>query len=153
MDFDVHHGNGTQDLVQGDARILFCSTHQSPLFPGTGHAHETGVDNNVLNVPLPDGTGSARFREVMENAVLPAVDRFEPELILVSAGFDAHQADPLAGMRLTEEDFAWVTDRICDLADTHCQGRLVTSLEGGYDLGALAASTAAHVDVLIRRGG
>ena len=153
VDFDVHHGNGTQDLVEGDARILFCSTHQSPLFPGTGHAHETGVDNNVLNVPLPDGTGSARFREVIESRVLPAVDAFRPELLLVSAGFDAHAADPLAGMRLTEDDFAWVTERICDLADSHCKGRVVSSLEGGYDLEALAASAAAHVDVLIARGG
>ncbi len=152
VDFDVHHGNGTQDLVESDARILFCSTHQSPLFPGTGHAHETGVDNNVLNVPLPDGTGSIKFREVMEGAMLPKIDEFAPELILVSAGFDAHQADPLAGMRLTEDDFAWVTEKICDLAATHCQGRVVTSLEGGYDLDALATSVAAHVDVLIRRG-
>ena len=152
IDFDVHHGNGTQDLVEGDARILFCSTHQSPLFPGTGHAHETGVANNVLNVPLADGTGSAKFREVMENMVLPAVDAFKPQLILISAGFDAHAADPLAGMRLTEEDFAWVSDRICDLADMHAQGRVVANLEGGYDLDALAASVAAHVDVLIRRG-
>ncbi|WP_299848209.1 histone deacetylase family protein [uncultured Roseovarius sp.] len=152
VDFDVHHGNGTQDLVEGDRRILFCSTHQSPLFPGTGHAHETGAYNNVLNVPLPDGTSSARFRKVMDGSVLPAVDRFKPELVLVSAGFDAHQADPLAGMRLTEDDFIWVTERICDLADAHCQGRVVASLEGGYDLDALASSVAAHVDVLIRRG-
>ncbi len=153
VDFDVHHGNGTQDLVEGDGRILFCSTHQSPLFPGTGHAHETGVSNNVVNVPLPDGTGSAKFREVMEAIVLRAVDDFKPELILISAGFDAHAADPLAGMRLTEADFTWATDRICDLADRHCQGRVVSSLEGGYDLVALAASAAAHVDTLIRRGG
>ncbi|MEO3413474.1 histone deacetylase family protein [Roseovarius sp. CAU 1744] len=152
VDFDVHHGNGTQDLVESDARILFCSTHQSPLFPGTGHAHETGAANNVVNVPLPDGTGSATFCDVIDNVVLRAVDQFKPELILVSAGFDAHAADPLAGMRLTESDFAWVTERICDLADSHCQGRVVASLEGGYDLEALAASVAAHVDVLIARG-
>lgn len=152
VDFDVHHGNGTQDLVESDARILFCSTHQSPLFPGTGHAHENGVANNVVNVPLPDGTGSATFCDVMENVVMRAVDQFKPELILASAGFDAHLADPLAGMRLTESDFVWVTERLCDAADTHCNGRLVTSLEGGYDLDALAASTAAHVDVMIARG-
>ena len=152
VDFDVHHGNGTQDLVEADPRILFCSTHQSPLFPGTGHAHENGVANNVVNVPLADGTGSATFCDVMDNVVLRAVDQFKPELIIVSAGFDAHAADPLAGMRLTESDFTWVTDRICDLAEVHCKGRVVCSLEGGYDLDALAASVAAHVDVLIRRG-
>lgn len=153
VDFDVHHGNGTQDLVESDARILFCSTHQSPLFPGTGHAHENGAHNNVVNVPLPDGTGSSTFCDVMDNIVLRVVDQFAPELILVSAGFDAHAADPLAGMRLTEQDFTWVTERICDVADTHCRGRVVASLEGGYDLDALAASVACHVDVLIRRGG
>jgi len=152
IDFDVHHGNGTQDLVWDDARIFFASTHQSPLYPGTGAAHETGEHGNVLNVPLPDGTGSADFRRVMENEILPAVAAFEPELILVSAGFDAHRADPLAGLKFTTEDFAWVTRKICDLAQTHCQGRLVSNLEGGYDLQALAASAAAHVQVLIDTG-
>lgn len=151
VDFDVHHGNGTQDLVEDDARILFCSTHQSPLYPGTGAADETGV-GNVLNVPLPEGTGSKTFRDVMERIVLPRVDRFKPELLIISAGFDAHTDDPLAGMNLTVDDFAWVTQRLCDLADTHCQGRVVSALEGGYDLAALGASAAAHVKVLEERG-
>ena len=151
VDFDVHHGNGTQDLVEDDARILFCSTHQSPLYPGTGAAHETGV-GNVLNVPLPGGTGSKVFRDVMERVVLPRVDEFAPQLLIISAGFDAHQADPLAGMELTTEDFGWVTGRLCDLADRHCNGRLVSSLEGGYDLEALGASAATHVKVLEERG-
>lgn len=152
VDFDVHHGNGTQDLVEEDARILFCSTHQSPLYPGTGAAHETGV-GNVLNVPLPDGTGSKVFRDVMQRVVLPRVDEFSPQLLLISAGFDAHAHDPLAGMNLTTEDFGWVTEKLCDLADAHCAGRVVSSLEGGYDLPALGASAAAHVKILKERAG
>lgn len=151
VDFDVHHGNGTQDLIEDDARILFCSSHQSPLYPGTGAAHETGAHNNVLNVPLPDGAGSKVFREAMTHVILPRVDAFAPDLIIVSAGFDAHADDPLAGMNLVEEDFAWITARLCDLADRHCQGRMVSSLEGGYDLRALGASVAAHVTVLKER--
>jgi acetoin utilization deacetylase AcuC-like enzyme len=151
VDFDVHHGNGTQDLVEDDPRILFCSTHQSPLYPGTGAAHEVGVDN-VLNVPLPEGTGSKPFREVMKTQILPRVDAFAPQLLLISAGFDAHKNDPLAGMNLTTEDFEWVTARLCDLADRHCAGRVVSALEGGYDLDALGASAAAHVRVLEERG-
>ena len=150
VDFDVHHGNGTQDLVEDDQRILFCSTHQSPLYPGTGAAHETGV-GNVLNCPLPNGTGSKVFRDVMARVVLPRVDAFSPQLLLISAGFDAHEADPLAGMNLHEDDFAWVTEKLCDLADRHCKGRVVSSLEGGYDLVALGASAAAHVSVLKER--
>ena len=147
VDFDVHHGNGTQDLVEDDPRILFCSTHQMPLYPGTGAAHETGV-GNVLNCPLPDGAGSKAFRDVMEQVVLPRVDAFAPQLIIISAGFDAHSDDPLAGMNLVEGDFTWVTEKLCDLADRHCEGRVVSSLEGGYDLSALGASAAAHVNVL-----
>jgi acetoin utilization deacetylase AcuC-like enzyme len=151
VDFDVHHGNGTQDLVEDDPRILFCSTHQSPLYPGTGAAHEVGVDN-VLNVPLPEGTGSKGFRDAMERLVLPRLDAFSPQLVIISAGFDAHMSDPLAGMNLTTEDFGWVTGRLCDVASTHCKGRVVSSLEGGYDLTALGASAAAHVKVLEERG-
>jgi acetoin utilization deacetylase AcuC-like enzyme len=150
VDFDVHHGNGTQDLMEDDPRILFCSTHQSPLYPGTGQAHEVGVDN-VLNVPLAEGTGSQGFRAVMQNQVLPRVDDFAPELIIISAGFDAHAADPLAGLMLTTDDFAWVTHQLCDLAERHCDGRVVSSLEGGYDLEALGASARAHVAVLEER--
>ncbi len=153
VDFDVHHGNGTQDLCQGDPRILFCSTHQMPLFPGTGYPDETGSDGNVLNVALPDGAGSRAFRQAMEGQVLPAVDAFAPEMVFISAGFDAHQADPLAGLNLVEDDFAWATGRICDLADEHAGGRVVSCLEGGYDLSALAASAAAHVDALMARVG
>lgn len=153
VDFDVHHGNGTQELLEDDVRVLFCSTHQMPLFPGTGHAHETGVDGNVLNVPLSAGADGRAFRQAIQGQVMPAVERFAPDLILVSAGFDAHRADPLGGLNLNEDDFAWVTGQICDLADRFCDGRIVSCLEGGYDLAALAASTAAHVDVLISRGG
>ena len=151
VDFDVHHGNGTQDLVEDDARILFCSTHQSPLFPGTGAADEVGV-GNVLNVPLPEGTGSQAFRDVITQIVLPRLDAFSPQLVIISAGFDAHMNDPLAGLRLTTEDFGWVIARLCDVADTHCEGKVVSSLEGGYDLAALGASAAAHVKVLEERG-
>ncbi|SFS19498.1 histone deacetylase family protein [Yoonia litorea] len=151
VDFDVHHGNGTQDLVEDDPRILFCSSHQSPLYPGTGAVHETG-SGNILNVPLPGGTGSAGFRAAYEAQVLPRVDAFKPELIIISAGFDAHKDDPLAGMELEVDDFAWVTEKLCDLADKHCAGRVVSSLEGGYDLPALGASAAAHVRVLEERG-
>jgi acetoin utilization deacetylase AcuC-like enzyme len=150
LDFDVHHGNGTQDLVEDDARILFCSSHQMPLYPGTGAAHETGV-GNVMNVPLPDGCGSAKFRAAWEREVFPRVDAFKPELLLISAGFDAHADDPLAGMMLHEDDFAWITGKLCDLADKHCSGRVVSALEGGYDLEALGRSARAHVDVLEER--
>ncbi len=150
VDFDVHHGNGTQDLVEDDARILFCSTHQMPLYPGTGHAHETGV-GNVLNVPLPDGAGSKAFHAAMETHVLPRVAAHKPELLLISAGFDAHAHDPLAGMMLTEEDFAWATTKICDLAEEHAGGRVVSCLEGGYDLEALGRSAYAHAKVLKER--
>jgi acetoin utilization deacetylase AcuC-like enzyme len=150
LDFDVHHGNGTQDLVEDDARILFCSSHQMPLYPGTGAAHETGV-GNVMNVPLPDGCGSAKFRAAWEREVFPRVEAFKPELLLISAGFDAHADDPLAGMMLHEDDFAWITGKLCDLADKHCSGRVVSALEGGYDLEALGRSARAHVDVLEER--
>ncbi|MCX7646386.1 MAG: histone deacetylase family protein [Rhodobacteraceae bacterium] len=153
VDFDVHHGNGTQDLLWHERRALFVSTHQMPLYPGTGDRHETGAHGNVLNVPLPPGTDGARFRAAVEAMVLPALDDFAPELILVSAGFDAHRADPLAQMALVEDDFAWITGRLCDLAEAHAGGRVVSTLEGGYDLPALAASVAAHVGVLMERGG
>ena len=150
LDFDVHHGNGTQDLVEGDARILFCSSHQMPLFPGTGAAHETGI-GNVVNLPLPVGCGSAKFRSTWEREVFPRVAAFEPEFLLISAGFDAHANDPLAGMMLQEDDFTWITNKLCDLADKHCSGRIVSALEGGYDLEALGRSVRAHVDVLKER--
>jgi len=137
-------------LVEEDERILFCSSHQMPLYPGTGTAHETGV-GNVVNVPLADGCGSAAFRAAWEAHIFPRVDAFRPELLLISAGFDAHADDPLAGMQLQEDDFAWITGRICDLADDHCDGRVVSALEGGYDLEALGASARAHVEILKER--
>jgi len=152
VDFDVHHGNGTQDLVEDDPRILFVSTHQMPLYPGTGRPDETGVADNVMNLPLKPNAGGAEFRAAIEGHALPKVRAFKPELILVSAGFDAHYADPLAQLNLRTEDFTWVTQRICDLADELCEGRVVSSLEGGYDLDALAEATAAHVRVLMERG-
>ncbi len=152
MDFDVHHGNGTQDLVWEDARILFASTHQMPLYPGSGAVSETGAHGNVLNCPLDPETDGAAFRAVMKNQVLPAIDAFAPELILISAGFDAHKNDPLANLNWVEGDFAWATHQLCDLADKHCDGRVVSTLEGGYDLDGLAASCAAHVNALMERG-
>ncbi|NND20438.1 MAG: histone deacetylase family protein, partial [Silicimonas sp.] len=152
LDFDVHHGNGTQDLLWDEARTLFCSSHQMPLYPGTGGAHETGAHDNVVNAPLAPMTGGAEMRRAWGDIILPAVDDFAPELIIISAGFDAHQADPLANLNWTEEDFRWVTNAILDVAEAHSGGRVVSTLEGGYDLDALAASTAAHVGVLMERG-
>jgi len=152
VDFDVHHGNGTQDLVWNDPRILFCSTHQMPLYPGTGAADERGAHGQVVNVPLPAGASGGVFRAGFLGRVLPAVEAFAPEMILISAGFDAHARDPLANLNLTEEDFAWATAQLCALADRTCEGRIVSTLEGGYDLSALASSAAAHVRVLMERG-
>ncbi len=152
VDFDVHHGNGTQDLVWEEAGIFFASTHQMPLYPGTGAAQETGAHNNVFNVPLNPMSGGAEMRAAYEGQVLPALRDAAPELILVSAGFDAHAADPLANLNWTEDDFAWLTRAICDVADEVAEGRVVSTLEGGYDLTALGASVAAHVAVLEERG-
>lgn len=152
MDFDVHHGNGTQDLVWNQPDILFASTHQMPLYPGSGAREERGATDNVLNEPLDPGAGGAEFRKAMERSILPAIDAFAPELIFISAGFDAHAADPLANLNFTEADFVWATNALCDLADMHAKGRVVSTLEGGYDLQALAASTAAHVKTLMERG-
>lgn len=149
VDFDVHHGNGTQDLLWDESRALFISSHQMPLWPGTGAADERGAHDNVMNVPLKPGTNGASFRQVYEDAVLPQLDRFAPELVIVSAGFDAHRDDPLAQLELLEEDFAWVMGALCDIAAKHCDGRLVSVLEGGYDLPALGRSVAAHVKVLM----
>jgi len=150
VDFDVHHGNGTQTVAESEPRLMFASTHQSPLYPGTGAASETGVGGNVVNAPLPAGADSRAWRAAMEARVLPALDAFAPELILVSAGFDAHKADPLAGMELETEDFAWAGQRLRELALRHCKGKLVSTLEGGYDLPALAGSAAAYLAALQR---
>ncbi len=148
VDWDVHHGNGTQAIFQTDASVLYASTHQMPLFPGTGAESETGV-GNIVNAPLPPGAGGQLFREAFADLILPAVDRFAPDLILISAGFDAHRRDPLAEMNLDEADFAWATERVMEAAARHCGGRIVSVLEGGYDLAALAASAAAHVRTLM----
>ena len=152
VDWDVHHGNGTQDLVWDDPRILFASTHQMPLYPGTGAVEERGAHGQVVNVPLPPGAGGGVFRAGMLGRVLPAVEAHAPQMILVSAGFDAHARDPLANLNLVEADFAWATAQLCALADRCCDGRIVSTLEGGYDLSALAASVAAHVRVLMEHG-
>ena len=151
VDFDVHHGNGTQDLLWDERRALFVSSHQMPLWPGTGKADERGAFGNVMNIPLPPGTEGTSFRRVYEDTVLPQLERFAPELVLVSAGFDAHRDDPLAQLNLTEEDFAWVTGALCDIAARHSGGRLVSVLEGGYDLDALRRSVSAHIRVLMEK--
>ena len=147
MDFDVHHGNGTQDIFWDDPRVLFASTHQMPLFPGTGAAGETGA-GNIFNAPLSPMTGGAEMRAAFENRVLPAIRAHEPELILISAGFDAHRNDPLANLMWSDQDFHWATERLVDLAAEICQGRVVSSLEGGYDLDGLADSLTQHLNVL-----
>ena len=149
VDFDVHHGNGTQAAFERDGDLFYASTHQSPLYPGTGHPEERGVANNVVNAPLPAFAGSTEFRSAMERIVLPALEGFAPELVIVSAGFDAHLRDPLASLNLVEDDYAWVTRKLCEIAARQCKSRVVSALEGGYDLRALAGSVAAHVDVLM----
>ncbi len=153
VDFDVHHGNGTQDLLWDEGRCLFVSSHQMPLYPGSGSASESGAHGQILNVPLREGSGGAAMRAAYEALVFPALEAWKPELILISAGFDAHADDPLAGLEWQAEDYGWLTGRICDLAEVHAGGRVVSALEGGYDLDALAASVAAHVGVLQERGG
>lgn len=149
IDFDVHHGNGTQDVVEKDARILYASTHEGGIFPGTGRESETGV-GNIFNKPLAHHAGSAEFRAAYEGHIFPAIAAFDPQLIILSAGFDAHADDPLASIQLQEPDFEWITQRLCALADTHCEGRVVSLLEGGYDLRALGASAAIHVKTLAK---
>lgn len=152
VDFDVHHGNGTQDVLWDEPRALFISSHQMPLYPGSGAANERGASNNVLNLPLPPGSGGAEMRRAYENHAFDRLRDWQPELILISAGFDAHVDDPLANLTWTEEDFVWITRGLCDIADEVCAGRVVSTLEGGYDLPALAASVAVHVTELKERG-
>jgi acetoin utilization deacetylase AcuC-like enzyme len=149
VDFDVHHGNGTQDAFWSDKDLFYGSTHQMPLFPGTGALSETGA-GNIFNAPLDPLDGSARFREAFQSRILPALHNFAPDVLLISAGFDAHRDDPLAQIELTDEDFAWATDKLMEMAETHAGGRVVSTLEGGYNLQALARSTAAHVQVLMQ---
>jgi len=148
IDWDVHHGNGTQDIFWSDKELYFASTHQMPLYPGTGAMNESGV-GNIFNAPLRPNDGGERFREAVESRILPSLRNFAPDLILISAGFDAHEADPLANLRLQEEDFRWATAKLVEAADRHCNGRVVSMLEGGYDLNALAKSVAVHVATLM----
>jgi acetoin utilization deacetylase AcuC-like enzyme len=147
VDFDVHHGNGTQACFETDPNLFYASTHQWPLYPGTGRASERGL-GNILNACLPPGAGSAEFREAFADTILPALAQFAPDFIFISAGFDAHAADPLANLRLSEDDYGWVTGELVRLANKLCGGRVVSTLEGGYDLAALAVSARAHVRAL-----
>ena len=149
VDWDVHHGNGTQDIFWDDASVLYCSTHQMPLYPGTGARDETGA-GNIVNAPLSPNTGGEVFRDAFSSRVLPALDAFAPDLIIVSAGFDAHRRDPLAEINLDEGDFDWATGKLMERAGRHAEGRLVSLLEGGYDLQGLAFSVAAHVGRLMK---
>ncbi|EHL97366.1 histone deacetylase family protein [Acetobacteraceae bacterium AT-5844] len=149
LDFDVHHGNGTQAAVWDDPTILFASSHQSPCYPYTGAEEERGAAGNIFNATLPPGADGTAFRAAWAQRLLPAVEAFAPELLVISAGFDAHARDPLAQLRVREADFGWLTDEICRIADRLCGGRVVSLLEGGYDLEALAASTAAHLRALM----
>jgi len=148
VDFDVHHGNGTQARFCDDPTLFYASTHQSPLYPGTGSRRETGV-GNIVNVPLPPMAGSREFRLGFGREILPALDAFRPELIVISAGFDAHKSDPLAQLLLDEADYTWVSEQLLEIARRHAKGRVISTLEGGYDLAALGSSAAAHVRVLM----
>jgi acetoin utilization deacetylase AcuC-like enzyme len=148
VDFDVHHGNGTQARFWDDPSLFYASTHQSPLYPGTGSRRETGV-GNIVNAPLSPMAGSAEFRLAFSNNIVPALDAFRPAMMLISAGFDAHRRDPLAQLMLDESDYAWATDELIEVACRHGGGRIVSTLEGGYDLTALGASAAAHVRALM----
>lgn len=148
VDFDVHHGNGTQDIFWSDADLFYGSTHQMPLYPGSGAPSETGV-GNIFNAPLRAGDGGVAFRAAMERIILPSLSTFSPDLILVSAGFDAHERDPLGSLQLTEEDFSWITLKLMEIAEEHCGGRVVSVLEGGYDLQGLAGSVGVHVHALL----
>ncbi len=147
-DFDVHHGNGTQAAFWNDPALFFASSHQSPLYPGTGALHERGAHGNIANAPLDPGGGGREFRHVWSRDLLPAIDAFAPDLILVSAGFDAHASDPLAQLRLEAGDYAWLTGELVALARKHCGGRIASTLEGGYDLSALAECAVAHIEAL-----
>ena len=149
VDFDVHHGNGTEDIFHDDARVMLCSSFQHPYYPGSGA--DSGNDH-IIPLPLPARTDGAHFRRAIEAIWVPALERFRPEFIFVSAGFDAHAEDPLAQLKLRDEDYTWVTEFICDVADRHAQGRVVSVLEGGYNLDALARSAVCHVEVLAGRG-
>jgi acetoin utilization deacetylase AcuC-like enzyme len=150
VDFDVHHGNGTQEIFWSDPNVMYCSTHEMPLYPGTGAVSERGNHNNIVNAPLRAGDGGERIKEAFETRILPQLRTFSPGLLMISAGFDAHARDPLANLTLVEEDFGWLTRKLMDAADEVCGGRVVSLLEGGYDLQGLANSVDAHVTALMR---
>ena len=150
VDFDVHHGNGSQEIFWDDKSVMYCSTHQMPLFPGTGAVIESGEHDTIVNAPLRPGDGGAAFRAAFETRILPRLAEFKPELLIVSAGFDAHMRDPLANINLDEKDFTWATQKLMDVADRYAGGRLVSVLEGGYDLQGLGNSVAAHVTALMQ---
>lgn len=152
VDFDVHHGNGTQDLLWNEARALFIGSHQSPLWPGSGQPDERGAHDNVLNLPLPPHSGGAEMRAAWGGQAFPRLRAFKPELLIISAGFDAHQDDPLANLNWSVDDFRWITRELCAIAAECCGGRVVSTLEGGYDLQGLSDSARAHVEVLMEAG-
>jgi acetoin utilization deacetylase AcuC-like enzyme len=150
VDFDVHHGNGSQEIFWSDPTVMYASTHEMPLYPGTGAPSERGAHNTVVNAPLRAGDGGERFREAFEAVILPRVSAFAPDFLVISAGFDAHMRDPLAHLNLLEPDFAWATQQLMEIADKTAKGRIVSVLEGGYDLQGLSRSVAAHVTALMR---
>lgn len=150
VDFDVHHGNGSQDIFWADKSVMYCSTHEMPLYPGTGAIGERGEHNNIVNAPLCAGDGGDEFREAFETVILPRLRDFRPDFLVISAGFDAHTRDPLANLNLMEADYTWVTQKLMQIADDSAQGRIVSMLEGGYDLHGLSRSVAAHVTALMR---
>jgi acetoin utilization deacetylase AcuC-like enzyme len=150
VDFDVHHGNGSQEIFWDDPSVMYCSTHEMPLYPGTGATSERGEHNTIVNAPLRAGDAGEKFREAFRSVILPRLDGFKPDLVIISAGFDAHTRDPLANLNLVEADFAWVTGKLMEVADRYSGGRVVSVLEGGYDLQGLAQSVAAHVITLMR---
>jgi acetoin utilization deacetylase AcuC-like enzyme len=149
VDFDVHHGNGSQDIFWADPTVLYCSTHQMPLYPGTGERGERGVHGTIVNAPLRPGDGGPAFREAFDTTILPRLREFRPDMVVISAGFDAHIRDPLANLNLVDADFGWVTQELMQVADASASGRIVSVLEGGYDLEGLGQSAAAHVAALM----
>jgi len=149
VDFDVHHGNGSQDIFWSDKRVMYCSTHEMPLYPGTGATTERGEFNTIVNAPLRAGDGGDTFKQAFEQVILPRLREFKPDLVVISAGFDAHTRDPLANLNLLEADFSWVTKKLMEIADASAKGRVVSMLEGGYDLQGLSRSVAAHVTALM----
>jgi acetoin utilization deacetylase AcuC-like enzyme len=152
IDFDVHHGNGTQAAFWSDRNLFYASTHQMPLYPGTGDLGETGISGNIVNAPLRAGNGGTEFKDAFRSRILPELTQFSPDILLCSAGFDAHRDDPLGGLALVEDDFAWVTYKLCEIAAKHAGGRMVSLLEGGYDLRGLAGSAGVHVRALMDAG-